>query len=87
MVARARALRADDGSICRRSDLETLDLPRAAFEFACSSPALHDVAALARVVATLYRVLVPGSRFVASIEYIEEWRPTAAPRIATRAAR
>jgi len=46
MVARARALRADDGSIYRRSDLETLDLPRAAFEFACSSPALHDVADL-----------------------------------------
>jgi len=43
------------------------------------SSSLHDVAALARVVATLYRVLVPGSRFVASIEDIEEWRPTAAP--------
>lgn len=69
MLARAGALTADAAITYWRADLETLDLPEASFNLAYSSLALHYVANLDRLLATVSRALVPGSHFVFSIEH------------------
>ena len=50
-------------------DLEELELPEASFDFAHSSLAFHYVRNFERLVTTVYRALVPGSRFVFTIEH------------------
>ncbi len=69
MLARARADTADDAIVYRQADLERLDLPPAAFDLAYSALALHYVADLAGLLATVHRALVPGGRLVVSIEH------------------
>jgi SAM-dependent methyltransferase len=69
MLARARETTADPAVTYRQADLETLDLPSAAFDFAYSALALHYVDNLAGLLATVHRVLVPGGHFVFSAEH------------------
>ncbi|WP_315919650.1 class I SAM-dependent methyltransferase [Mesorhizobium sp. SP-1A] len=69
MLARARAETSDPAVRYERADLETLDLPREAFDFAYSSLAFHYVADFGRLAATIFRALKPGSQLVFSIEH------------------
>ncbi|EJZ19613.1 class I SAM-dependent methyltransferase [Rhizobium sp. Pop5] len=69
MIGRARADTRDDAITYRISDLEELELPEASFDFAHSSLAFHYVKNFERLVATVYRALVPGSHFVFTIEH------------------
>lgn len=69
MIARARA-DTDDAEIeYAIADLETLDLPRAAFDFAYSSLAFHYVEDFGRLVRTVHHALVPGAHLVFTIEH------------------
>lgn len=76
MLARARSMTSDAGIRYERADLEHLDLPPASFDFAYSSLTLHYIADLAGLLSTLHRALVPGSRFVLSIEHPIYMAPT-----------
>lgn len=69
MLDRARAETHDPAIAYRRADLDNLDLPKAAFDLAYSSLALHYVEDVAPLMATVYAALVPGGRFVFSIEH------------------
>ena len=69
MLDRARGETRDDAITYQRADLEHLELPQAAFDLAYSSLALHYVEDLGRLFATVHRALVPGARFVFSIEH------------------
>ncbi len=69
MLARARAATADDAVDYARADLEHLELPGASFDLAYSSLALHYIADLPRLLATVQRALVPGGQFTFSIEH------------------
>jgi SAM-dependent methyltransferase len=69
MLARARATTVDAAIEYRRADLETVDLPEAAFDLAYSSLAFHYLENLDRLFATVHRALVPGGRFVFSVEH------------------
>lgn len=69
MLARARGKTADPAITYTRADLEHLELPEAAFDLAYSSLALHYIDDLKRLFATVHRALVPGGRFVFSIEH------------------
>lgn len=69
MLARARADTADPAIRYVRADLETLELPEAAFELAYSALAFHYIADFGRLAHTVFRALVPGSAFVLSIEH------------------
>src|SRR5271163_1133086 len=55
MLARARETTADPAVTYRQADLETLDLPLAAFDLAYSALALHYINNLARLLATIHR--------------------------------
>lgn len=52
-----------------RADLEQLDLPKASFDLAYSSLALHYIKDLPGLFANIHAALTPGSRFVFSIEH------------------
>lgn len=69
MLERARAM--TEGAAIRyvRADLEGLDLPPESFDLAYSSLALHYVADLARLLATVRRALIPGGHLIASMEH------------------
>ncbi len=74
MLGRARAATSatatSDGAITyARADLERLDLPQAAFDFAYSSLVLHYIRDLAGLLANTHRALVPGGQFVFSMEH------------------
>jgi SAM-dependent methyltransferase len=69
MLQRAKAHAADAAITYQRADLETVELPAAAFDLAYSSLALHYLPDLAPLLAGIHRALVPGSRFVFSIEH------------------
>lgn len=69
MLERAAAENGHPAIDYRRGDLEALDLPDGGFDVAYSSLALHYVADLQRLLATVHRALVPGGRFVFSIEH------------------
>ncbi len=69
MLSRARAETADPGVRYLRADLESLELPEAAFDVAYSSLALHYVEDFAKLVGAVFRALVPGGHFVFSIEH------------------
>jgi SAM-dependent methyltransferase len=69
MLARAREMTSDAAIGYRRADLETLELPAAAFDLAYSSLTLHYVVNLGGLLAMLHRSLVQGARFVFSAEH------------------
>ncbi|AZO32418.1 class I SAM-dependent methyltransferase [Mesorhizobium sp. M1B.F.Ca.ET.045.04.1.1] len=69
MISRARELTPDAAIDYRIGDLETLDLPEAAFDFAFSSLAFHYIRDFDRLVRVVHRALTPGSFFVFSIEH------------------
>ena len=69
MIARARQTTADSAIEYRIADLETLELPEAAFDFAFSSLTFHYVRDFERLVQTIHRSLSAGGHFVFSIEH------------------
>lgn len=69
MIGRARADTDDAAVSYRIADLEELELPEASFDFAHSSLAFHYVSNFERLLAMVHRALVPGSRFVFTIEH------------------
>lgn len=69
MLARAADDTADERITYQRHDLEVVDLPAAAFDIAYSALALHYLADLGRILATIYQSLVVGGSFVFSIEH------------------
>jgi SAM-dependent methyltransferase len=69
MLARARELTIGAGIDYLLGDLESLDLPEASFDIAYSSLALHYVERLPALIETIYDSLVPGGRFIFSVEH------------------
>lgn len=69
MLARARAETSHPAVRYERADLEALSLPDEAFDLAYSSLAFHYVRDFGRLVATVFDALVPGARFVFTIEH------------------
>lgn len=69
MIARAKADTADAAITYEIADLDRLTLPDGAFDFAYSSLALHYIEEFGGLVETVYRALVPGSRFVFTVEH------------------
>lgn len=69
MLDRAKAETRDDAIVYRRADLEDLELPQASFDFAYSSLAFHYVVDFARLMRSIHRALLPGARFVFTIEH------------------
>jgi SAM-dependent methyltransferase len=69
MLARAREMTSDAAIGYRQADLETLELPSAAFDLAYSSLTLHYLVNLGGLLAMLHRSLVPGGQFVFSAEH------------------
>ena len=69
MIERARRETADGRVEYRIADLETLDLPAAAYDLAYSSLAFHYLEDFGRLVRTVHRALDPGARFVFTIEH------------------
>jgi SAM-dependent methyltransferase len=69
MLARAGELTNDPAIRYAKADLETLELPEAAFGLAYSSLAFHYIEDLAGLLRTIHSSLVPGARLVFSIEH------------------
>jgi SAM-dependent methyltransferase len=69
MLARARAETKGSGVLYLRADLESVELPEAAFDLAYSSLAFHYVEDFGRLVGAVARALVSGGQFVFSIEH------------------
>jgi 2-polyprenyl-3-methyl-5-hydroxy-6-metoxy-1,4-benzoquinol methylase len=69
MLRRAATDTRDARITYRQEDLDAVDLPANAFDVAYSSLALHYLADLGRIVATVHQALVPGGAFVFSIEH------------------
>ena len=69
MLKRAKADTRDSGISYRKADMEELQLPAASFDIAYSSLALHYLANLDRLVSVVHNCLVPGGRFVFSVEH------------------
>jgi SAM-dependent methyltransferase len=69
MLARARAETADPAVRYVRADLDSLDLPGAAFDLAYSSLALHYVEDFGRLAGAVARALVSPGHFVFSVEH------------------
>jgi len=69
MLARAATMTADPAIAYVRADLDRVELPAAAFDFAYSSLVLHYVDDLPALLAKVHRALVPDSRFVFSVEH------------------
>lgn len=78
MLARARANTADPAVDYARADLESLELPAAAFDLVYSSLAFHYVEDFGRLARAVFRALVPGGCLVFSVEhpiYMASTRP------------
>lgn len=69
MLKRARADTTDPAIEYRIGDLDTLDLPEAAFDLAYSALAFHYVRDFGRLVLVLRKALAPGGRLVFAIEH------------------
>ena len=69
MLARTRETTRDTAITYRQADLETVDLPPAAFDLAHSALTLHYIENLARLFATVHRALAPDGHFVFSAEH------------------
>lgn len=76
MLARAASMTSDPLIRYERADLETLELPEAAFDFVYSSLTLHYIDDLPRLLATVHSALMPGGRLVFSIEHPIYMAPT-----------
>jgi SAM-dependent methyltransferase len=69
MLARARNETADGAISYARADLEQLTLAPGSFDLAYSSLALHYIEKLERLLAQLHAALVPGAKFIFSVEH------------------
>ena len=69
MLERARVETADPAVRYAQADLDSLELPEAAFDLAYSSLAFHYVADFARLARSVRRALRPGGQLVFSIEH------------------
>lgn len=69
MIERARAETQDASIDYVVADLETLELPEAAFDFAYSSLAFHYIEDFGRLARMVHDALMPGSGFVFTIEH------------------
>lgn len=69
MIARARADTADPAVEYRIADLDTLDLPAAAFDVAYSALTFHYVRDFDRLAQHLHQSLAPGGHLVFTIEH------------------
>ena len=69
MISRAKEITSDDAITYRTADLETLELPEAAFDLAYSALAFHYIRDFARLARMVHRSLVPGAEFVFTIEH------------------
>ncbi len=69
MLEKAHAMTRDAAITYRRADMERLSLAPASFDLAYSSLALHYVARLAPLLLGVHQALVPGGRFVFSVEH------------------
>ncbi|OPY96791.1 SAM-dependent methyltransferase [Bradyrhizobium sacchari] len=69
MIERARADTADTAIEYRIADLDTLDLPEAAFDLAYSALTFHYVQDFRRLVRVIRKALVPDGHFVFTIEH------------------
>jgi SAM-dependent methyltransferase len=69
MIERARRDTAGQRIAYQIADLETLELPVAAYDFAYSSLAFHYIEDFARLVRMVHQALIPGARFVFTIEH------------------
>lgn len=69
MISRAKAATNDSEIEYRIADLETLELPQAAFDLAYSVLTFHYIKDFDRLVRMIHRALVPGGRLVFTIEH------------------
>jgi SAM-dependent methyltransferase len=69
MIERAKADTVDDAITYRIADLDTLDLPEATFDLACSALAFHYVRDFTRLTRVIHKALVPGGQLVFTIEH------------------
>jgi ubiquinone/menaquinone biosynthesis C-methylase UbiE len=78
MLARAKQDTTDSAIEYLKADLENLQLPLAAFDFAYSSLAFHYIEDFERLIRVVFRALVPGAQLVFTIEhpiYMASLRP------------
>ena len=69
MIDRASADTSDAAIEFRIADLDTLELPPAAFDLAYSALTFHYVCDFGRLVRAIYEALSPGGQFVFTIEH------------------
>lgn len=69
MIRRATIDTKDPAIEYQIADLETLELPIGAFDFAYSALAFHYVQNFTRLTSMIHRALVPGASFVFTIEH------------------
>ena len=69
MLDRAKAMTSHPAIVYREDDLETLELPEAAFDLVYSSLAFHYVENLPRLLRAIHGALVPGGSLVFSTEH------------------
>lgn len=69
MIERARADTNDAAIEYRIADLETLELPQGAFDFAFSALTFHYIRDFDRLVRMIHAALTPGAQFVFTIEH------------------
>lgn len=69
MISRAKADTSEPEIEYRIADLETLELPKAAFDLAYSAMTFHYIRDFDRLVRTIHRALVPGGDIVFTIEH------------------
>jgi SAM-dependent methyltransferase len=69
MIERARRDTTSERIEYQIADLETLELPVAAYDLAYSSLAFHYIEDFGRLVRTVHQALVPGAQFVFTIEH------------------
>ena len=69
MIARARTDTTDPAIEYQIADLETLELPKASFDFAYSALTFHYIKDFTRLVQMIHSALSSGSHFVFTIEH------------------
>lgn len=69
MIARAKAMTQDPAIAFEIADLETLELPDAAFDLAYSALSFHYIRDFDRLARMLHRALVPDAHLVFTIEH------------------
>lgn len=69
MIARAKAMTQDPAIAFEIADLETLELPDAAFDLAYSALSFHYIRDFDRLARMLHRALAPGAHLVFTLEH------------------